>query len=502
MPRKFQTEKSSGKRILFVDDDAEYIEATRRILEKEGHIVSIQTCGADALKDLAENYYDLLLIDYYMPGMTGEELVGKIREANRVVQIILQTGYASEQPPRELIKRLDIQGYFNKSEGPEKLLLWVDVGLKAAYNVQLLHRSKEGLKYILNVTPDLHRIQSLEELLQGILLQISGLLGSTDSFLAVIPYKKKKPHHTDSFVATLGEDSELVIQAGTGKFFEQRDIDDYLDPMAIGLVHESLREQKIFNFDTSNIIPLVVGDSRIGVVYIDQAENSEANIELLNIFANQAAVAIHNTRLYHLATFDNLTKVYMRGVFLNALIRELRVTYRSGEPLSLMMVDIDGMKNINDTIGHLAGDEALRHIGDALNYATRQTDIRGRMGGDEFAVLLLNSDRRCVENVAKRIYTFLADKRVENEDGSFPIRCSIGVCELDSTDLSASKTDTPIENIYFQYMCRKMISVADASLYDVKRVGGNQMDTTIRKIAWQSLETIKKEFEGEDFEIA
>src|SRR5690606_16713260 len=123
----------------------------------------------------------------YMPGMTGEELVQKIRDANRVVQIILQTGYADDQPPRELIKRLDIQGYFNKSEGPEKLLLWVDVGLKAAYNVQLLHRSTEGLKYILNVTPDLHRIQSLEDLLKGILLQISGLLGSANSFLAVIP---------------------------------------------------------------------------------------------------------------------------------------------------------------------------------------------------------------------------------------------------------------------------------------------------------------------------
>jgi diguanylate cyclase (GGDEF)-like protein len=502
MPRKFNISKSSGKRILLVDDDNEYIEATKRILEKEGHYVSVQQCGTDALTDLKENYYDLLLIDYYMPGMTGEELVENIRKFNSFVQIILQTGYANEQPPRELIKRLEIQGYFNKSEGPEKLLLWVDVGLKAAYNIQLLHRSKEGLKYILNVTPDLHKIQSLEELLQGILLQITGLLGTANSFLAVIPYNKPKGPHTEGFVATIEEDSELVIQAGTGKFFERLSIDAYLDGDSIDLVHQSLSVQKICNNDKSNIIPLVVGDSRIGVVYIDQKVDNQANIELLNIFANQAAVAIHNTRLYHMATFDQLTKVFLRGVFLNSLIRELRITYRSQDPICLLMIDVDGMKKINDTIGHLAGDQALKYIGEALTFATRQTDLRGRMGGDEFAVLLLNSDRKCVENVAGRIYQYLSDKKIESDDGtSLPIKCSIGLCELDSSELEPFDPKTPVQNIYFQYMCMKMISIADQSLYEVKRAGGNRIDDTTKKLKWMPFADIKREFEGKDFEI-
>jgi diguanylate cyclase (GGDEF)-like protein len=167
-----------------------------------------------------------------------------------------------------------------------------------------------------------------------------------------------------------------------------------------------------------------------------------------------------------------------------------------------MMVDIDGMKDINDTIGHLAGDEALKYIGEALNFATRQTDIRGRMGGDEFAVLLLNSNRKCLENVARRIYDFLSDKQVSDDSKHFPIRCSIGICELDSAILPSSDANSPIENMYFQYMCRKMISVADASLYDVKRAGGNRMDAEERKLTWQEPEAIKKEFEGKDFEIA
>ena len=68
-----------------------------------------------------------------MPGITGDEVVAQLRQFNTHVQVILQTGYASEQLPREMLRRLDIQGYHDKSEGPEKLLLWADVGLKAAY---------------------------------------------------------------------------------------------------------------------------------------------------------------------------------------------------------------------------------------------------------------------------------------------------------------------------------------------------------------------------------
>src|SRR5207237_9500123 len=141
------------------------------LLEREGHTVPTATNGAEALAILPQQKVDLLLLDYFMPGMTGEQVVAEVRKFDPFVQVILQTGYASEQPPRELLHRLNIQGYYDKSEGPDRLLLWTDVGLKAAYTVQLLHKSRQGLRYILDVTPELHRIQQLHDLLQGILLQ-------------------------------------------------------------------------------------------------------------------------------------------------------------------------------------------------------------------------------------------------------------------------------------------------------------------------------------------
>lgn len=126
---------------------------TERLLAREGHTVIAANNPLQALEILRRERVDLVLVDFFMPQMTGEAFVMELRSFNPLVQVILQTGYASEQPPRELLRRLDIQGYFDKSEGPDKLLLWTDVGLKAAFAVQLLEKGRLGLRYILNVTP-------------------------------------------------------------------------------------------------------------------------------------------------------------------------------------------------------------------------------------------------------------------------------------------------------------------------------------------------------------
>ncbi len=137
MTRRLRHDRSSGYTILLADDNIDYLQVTRRLLEREGHTLLTASGGEEALAILRQAKIDLLLLDYYMPGMTGEEVVTELRKFNPHVQVILQTGYASEQPPRDLLRRLDIQGYYDKGEGPDKLLLWTEVGLKAAYVIQL-----------------------------------------------------------------------------------------------------------------------------------------------------------------------------------------------------------------------------------------------------------------------------------------------------------------------------------------------------------------------------
>src|SRR3990170_4581650 len=146
MPRKHKADQNSGYTVLLVDDNPEYLAVTGRLLQEEGHQLLSAANGADALSVLRERPVDLLLLDYFMPGMTGEEVVTQLRQFDPYVQVILQTGYASERPPRDMLRRLDIQGYHDKSEGPDKLLLWTEAGLKAARNIQQLNHLHEALK--------------------------------------------------------------------------------------------------------------------------------------------------------------------------------------------------------------------------------------------------------------------------------------------------------------------------------------------------------------------
>src|SRR5689334_8162918 len=139
MPR-LSRNGTSENTILVVDDQEDALGATRALLEREGHRVLPCATGADALAALAVNDVQLVLVDYCMPTMSGPELIAAIRARDRYVQIVMQTGFAGQKPPRTLLAELDIQGYHNKADGPDALLMWVDVGLKAH---KLIHHLRE-----------------------------------------------------------------------------------------------------------------------------------------------------------------------------------------------------------------------------------------------------------------------------------------------------------------------------------------------------------------------
>lgn len=139
MARRSRPEPS-GFTILVVDDQESILHSTQALLEREGHSVLIAESGFQALTRLRESAVQLLLVDYFMPRMNGAELIKEIRLFEPSVQIILQTGYAGEKPPRQMLAELDIQGYHDKGRGPDDLLMWVDIALKSH---RLLHRLAE-----------------------------------------------------------------------------------------------------------------------------------------------------------------------------------------------------------------------------------------------------------------------------------------------------------------------------------------------------------------------
>jgi signal transduction histidine kinase len=135
----------SSRTVLVVDDQAETRSSARLLLEREGYRVLVADGGAKALALLAREPVQVMLVDYFMPGMDGESLIRAVRARDALVRIILQTGYVSEKPPREMLRQLAIQGYHDKSDGPERLLLRVDFAQKA-YDQMAQLRAADQLK--------------------------------------------------------------------------------------------------------------------------------------------------------------------------------------------------------------------------------------------------------------------------------------------------------------------------------------------------------------------
>src|SRR6266699_1855301 len=275
MTRRAKALQPSGYTVLLVDDNPDYLQATRLLLEREGHNVLTATNGPEALALLPDQRVDLLLLDYFMPGMTGEQVVAEVRKFDPFVQVILQTGYASEQPPRELLHRLNIQGYYDKTDGPDQLLLWTAVGLKAAYTLQLLFKSRRGVEFILERTPDLHRFQSMRDLAREILHQVAMLLAEVGANANVT-----------GFVATLDADAELIVRAGTGAFDAEGRAKDLVDAERLGAMFSALEQAEVQIGAHRTIVPLRAGPLTVGVVYLDQPIVGDQTLSLVRMLAN------------------------------------------------------------------------------------------------------------------------------------------------------------------------------------------------------------------------
>ncbi|MCB9730302.1 MAG: diguanylate cyclase [Deltaproteobacteria bacterium] len=145
---------------------------------------------------------------------------------------------------------------------------------------------------------------------------------------------------------------------------------------------------------------------------------------------HRAARAQHleQLRLARLANFDQLTELYSRAWFDERLDNELRRSRRYGTALALALIDLDQFKELNDTLGHLGGDEVLRAIASTIQASVRDVDLAARWGGDEFCVLLPKTDLASCQHIGNRICEGARSLKFATEDGeTMGVTCSIGI---------------------------------------------------------------------------
>ena len=163
------------------------------------------------------------------------------------------------------------------------------------------------------------------------------------------------------------------------------------------------------------------------------------------------------TRLEHLADHDSLTGLFNRRRFREELAREVHRMSRYGSKSAVLMIDLDNFKSVNDTFGHKAGDDLLWSVGGALRHRLRQTDILARVGGDEFAMLLPDTDGQQAQVVAENVLETLGRQIAVLGEQTVRVTASVGVALTDGLDAV------------------EVSEFADLAMYEAKQAGGNRV---------------------------
>ena len=213
------------------------------------------------------------------------------------------------------------------------------------------------------------------------------------------------------------------------------------------------------------------GGSFLADVSMELARREEdgAILAFVEVFEDITERKEREDALYRQATRDPLTGVVNRGHFTEVANKEIDRAKRFSEPLSIALLDIDHFKHVNDTYGHAAGDSALKAFTAAVEGDVRAIDLMGRVGGEEFALLLPRASATAAAEMLQRTRQVVSALRVSADDGRiFGFTVSGGVAELRdrSTNLAT------------------LLRQADAALYRAKREGRNQI------IVWKDLEDI------------
>ncbi len=216
------------------------------------------------------------------------------------------------------------------------------------------------------------------------------------------------------------------------------------------------------------MLPLVVKGETLGIIELIADEPirlDERRMDLARTMANEAAINLGNAQLYvtarALADRDPLTGFFNHRYLHERLGEEILRAQRSNEPVALLMLDLDDFKLVNDTLGHLFGDEVLKWAAGQIRAVLRASDVPTRYGGDEFAVILPATTADEARAVGDRIVHALAEHAYRaSGHGPVPVTASIGTAAF------PEQGRTP----------RELIAVADGALYRVKGRGGAAVD--------------------------
>ncbi len=436
--------------ILIIDDDSGALKLLKDILAAAGHVVRPFNNGELALRSLKVEAPELILLDIRMPLLNGFEICRRIKadECLREIPVIFISAATDMEDKVQAFAEGGVD-YITKPFQKEEVIARVKTHIALSHAIQRLKNIAENLRIS---EESLKMAQAIARLGHWEWDMKSGQFICSEEMCRILGVEcTNSIVHKEVFLKSIHpDDRERVaehlsdIMGGSGFDIEYRII---LHGGEVRVVHGL--GQTIFS----------EADKQPKIIGTIQDIHEQRHEKMLGVIQDITERKVLESKLEEQANTDFLTGCDSRRHFLERAEQEFLRVRRYGGEMSMLMLDLDHFKNINDKYGHQAGDTTLKILAQVCKGFLREVDIVGRLGGEEFAIMLPETGSERALEIAERLCIAVAKAEVPVEDAT-PIHfsTSIGVASLEKDD---SRVDA-------------IINRADRALYQAKHAGRNR----------------------------
>lgn len=439
---EINTQQTNMLAVLIVEDEPDISELAVRIL-KQNYYIETADSGSKAIEKIASREFDIILLDVQLPEMSGAQVLDHIMGKNPKQAVVIMTAHGGT----DLAEQLMINGavdFISKPFKAEQLRRVISI---AAHRENYLISNAQFADKVQTIKLSEEKYRHLSDTHTRLLDHLSTVVMEIDMEGKIV--------FTNQAWTKLTGYSEVETKHCSLSQFANSDVS---------------RNSNLVGFHIENISKGVVTSQE--VEFQIKHKNGEliwVEVILNDIVKNNEIVGITATiddindrkkaeiELNHLASHDTLTDLYNRHYFDTQLTNLSDLALKHGKVHSLLYMDLDRFKIINDTQGHHQGDIILKEVGKSIASLKRESDIICRIGGDEFALLLPNTDKEQATRIAQGICDTIEKGHYQFGDRIFKISVSVGVSEINGSELKPES--------YLQQ--------ADIALYVAKKRGRN-----------------------------
>ncbi|QWR76689.1 diguanylate cyclase [Candidatus Magnetomonas plexicatena] len=436
---------TEGLKILLIDDDEEDALIARDLIRKGFSKKSPKIDEARSVEDaqqlVKENIYDVIIVDYMIGSSDGMEFVDWLIAEGITVPIIMLTGQGGESVAVDAMKR-GVRDYLNKWKLSQELLCR---SISNAVKLGELEHNKAAAEKAL-MDSEL-KFRELVTFMPAIVCELN-----SDGTVKLINV---------AVTTVLGYEVEELIGVSWAEWFITEDEVGGAAERKEQFLTACNSSSGVFSFE---LVAKAKKDAKKyinwNITAIGESNNrsksdAPSHKRVICIGTDVTEVVMLRERLQTLSILDELTSLYNRRGFYTLAEQQIKIAKRYGRRMTVVFLDLDGLKQINDTLGHEAGDTAIVGASAVLREAFRESDIIARIGGDEFIVLVTDSESLDVDIIRTRIKEGV-DNFNNTQNQPFKLSISDGVVPYDpESDISIDELTKQADALMYENKMRK-----------------------------------------------